>query len=184
MHEYQNHQQSGFFKLCLSHFDKNTILSAFSNKNHCWILIWIKCIFKKILLVTVDFLKNSYLENQMALPNNLTFQIFSSYHFDAIVLEREFPLDLYPWRNETDVSSTQGTAAKNYDFLNSLFPIGILIIILILVFICTRRNVCLLKSWGKWNKFDRLARDWSSKFVTDKWSFYNHFCQIFYQLCT
>ena len=85
----------------------------------------------------------------MALPNNPMFQIFSSYHFDAIALEREFPLDLYPWRNETDVSSTQGTAAKNYDFLNSLFPIGILIIILILVFICTRRNVCLLKSWGK-----------------------------------
>ena len=105
----------------------------------------------------------------------LMFQIFSSYHFDAIVLEREFPLDLYPWRNETDVSSTKGTATKNYDFLNSLFPIGILIIILIFVFICTRRNVCLLKSWGKWNKFARLARDWSSKFVTDKWSFYDHY---------
>ena len=60
-----------------------------------------------------------YLQKQMALPNNLMFQIFSSYHFDAIVLEREFPMDLYPWRNETDVSSTQGTAAKSYDFLNS-----------------------------------------------------------------
>ena len=73
----------------------------------------------------------------------------SSYHFDAIVLERKFPIEIYPWRNETDMSTSNGTTAKNYDFLHALYPIGILIIISIFVFICTRKNVCLLKSWMK-----------------------------------
>lgn len=84
-----------------------------------------------------------------------TFKLFhyalshSSYNFEAIVLERDFPEDIYQQRGSSPTSTAGDNGGNQYSFLIMFFPIGMLVILLVLIFLCTRSNVCLLKSWVK-----------------------------------
>lgn len=73
---------------------------------------------------------------------------FSYQYTIPIVKTRNFPQDIYNAEN-TSTTTSGTTEAKNYGFLIALLPSGLLLILLILLFICTRNDVCLVKTWIK-----------------------------------
>ena len=62
---------------------------------------------------------------------------------------REFPEDAYLNDNNHNSTSIGTVSMEDYGFLKAMLPVGIVLILMILLFIFTRRNVCLLKSWIK-----------------------------------
>ena len=75
--------------------------------------------------------------------------LYFSYQYTIpIVKTRNFPQDIYKAQN-TSTTTNGTTEAKDYGFLIALLPSGLLLILLILLFICTRNDVCLVKTWIK-----------------------------------
>ena len=73
---------------------------------------------------------------------------FNFSYSSTITVERNFPNDVYLINDDSDKENS--TIEKDeYEFVIAFLPSGALIIILVLLFVCTRKNVCLVKSWVK-----------------------------------